>query len=218
MTTIVLADDHQIVRQGLRALLEAEPDFNVVGETGSGLEAVVLVERIRPQVLIIDLMLPDLNGTEVTRQVAERFPQTRVVILSMRSVESYVLEALNNGAYAYVLKASSVADLVHAVRETLAGRHYLSPPLSERAIQAYAATAAKATLDPFETLTGREREVLYLAAQGFTNAEISAQLSISPTTVATHRSSLMRKLGLHRQTDLVRYAIQNGIISAKDEE
>jgi DNA-binding NarL/FixJ family response regulator len=217
MTTIVLVDDHQMVRQGLRALLEAEPDFNVVGEAGSGLEAIALVERIRPQVLIVDLMLPDLSGLEVTRQVAERFPQTRIVVLSMRSVESYVLEALSNGAYAYVLKASSAADLVHAVRETLAGRHYLSPPLSERAIRTYAASAAKIASEPYETLTSREREVLHLAAQGFTNAEIAARLSISPTTVATHRSGLMRKLGLHSQTDLVRFAIQKGIILAGDE-
>jgi DNA-binding NarL/FixJ family response regulator len=217
MTTIALVEDHQIVRQGLRALLEAEPDFRVVGEAGSGLEAVRLVERTHPQVLIVDLMLPDLNGLEVTRQVTQRFPETRVVVLSMRSVESYVLGALNNGAYAYVLKASSVADLVHAVRETIAGRHYLSPPLSERAIEAYADTAARVTIDPYETLTNREREVLHLAAQGLTNAEIAARLSISPATVATHRSSLMRKLNLHSQTDLVRYAIQQGILLSGDE-
>ncbi len=217
MTTIVLVDDHQMVRQGLRALLEAETDFSVAGETGSGLEALTLVERIRPDILIVDLMLPDLNGLEVTRRVTQQFPKTRSVVLSMRNVESYVLAALNNGAYAYVLKASSAADLVYAVRETLAGRHYLSPPLSERAITAYAATAAQAVLDPYETLTGREREVLQLAAQGLSNAKIAARLSVSATTVATHRSNLMHKLGLHSQTDLVRYALQRGALPSDDE-
>ncbi len=217
MTTIVLVDDHQMVRQGLRALLEAEADFSVAGETGSGLEALKLVERIRPDILIVDLMLPDLNGLEVTRRVNQQFPKTRIVVLSMRNVESYVLAALNNGAYAYVLKASSAADLVHAVRETLVGRHYLSPPLSERAIMAYAATAGQAAPDPYEALTSREREVLQLAAQGLSNAKIAARLSVSATTVATHRSNLMHKLGLHSQTDLVRYALQRGTLPSDDE-
>jgi two-component system response regulator NreC len=216
MTSIVLADDHQVVRQGLRALLEAEPDFSLVGEAGDGLETAQLIERLEPDVLIIDLMMPNLNGLEVTRQVSQRWPRTRVVILSMHANEAYVLEALRNGAAGYVLKDSSAADLVKAVREVVAGRRYLSPPLSERAIEAYLHKAQSAELDPYETLTTREREVLHLAAEGHSNAEIAARLSISPRTAETHRANMMRKLNLHTQTDLIRYALRRGILPMEE--
>ena len=212
MTTIVLADDHHVVRQGLRSLLEAEPDFSIVGEAGDGLEAAQLVERLQPDVLVLDLMMPGLNGLEVTRQVSQRSPQTHVVILSMHPNEAYVLEALRAGAAAYVIKESTSAELVRAVREAVAGRRYLSPPLSERAIKAYMQKAESAALDPYETLTAREREVLHLAAEGHNNAEIADRLFISRRTVETHRANLMRKLGLRSQTDLIRYALQRGIL------
>jgi DNA-binding NarL/FixJ family response regulator len=212
MTTIVLADDHHVVRQGLRVLLEGQPDFQLVGEAGDGLEAVQLTERLKPDVLIIDLMMPSLNGLEATRQLSQRSPHTRVVILSMHANEAYVLEALRNGAAGYVLKDSSAADLVHAVREVVAGRRYLSSPLSERAIAAYIQKASDVALDPYEMLTNREREVLHLAAEGYTNAEIADQLSISPRTAETHRANLMHKLGLRTQTDLIRYALRRGIL------
>jgi DNA-binding NarL/FixJ family response regulator len=212
MTTIVLADDHHVVRQGLRVLLEAQPDFQLVGEAGDGLEAVQLTERLKPDVLVIDLMMPSLNGLEATRQVSQRSPHTRVVILSMHANEAYVLESLRNGAAGYVLKDSSAADLVHAVREVVAGRRYLSSPLSERAIEAYIQKATDVTLDPYEMLTNREREVLHLAAEGYTNAEIADQLSISPRTAETHRANLMHKLGLRTHTDLIRYALRRGIL------
>ena len=212
MTTIVLADDHQIVRQGLRALLEAEPGFRVIGEAGNGLEAVRLVERLEPNVLVLDLMMPGLNGLEVARQVNKRLPQTRIVILSMHDNEAYVLRALRNGATAYVLKDSSATDLGQAVREAAAGRRYLSPPLSDRAIEVYKEKARAATLDKYETLTTREREVMQLTAEGHTNAEIASRLNISPRTAETHRANLMRKLGLNSQTDLIRYALRRGII------
>jgi two-component system response regulator NreC len=212
MTTIVLADDHHLVRQGLRSLLEAEPDFRIVGEAGDGLEVVQLVERLQPEVLVLDLMMPGLNGLEVTRQVGQRSPQTRVIILSMHSSEGYVLEALRHGAAGYVLKASSAADLIKAVHEVVAGHHYLSPPLSEHAIEAYVQKAKDTRLDKYETLTTREREVLHLAAEGYNNPEVAERLTISPYTAMTHRANLMRKLGLHSQTDLVRYALQRGII------
>lgn len=212
MTTIVLADDHHLVRQGLRSLLEAEPDFSIVGETGDGLEAAQLVERLRPDVLVLDLMMPGLNGLEVTRQVSQRSPRTHVVILSMHPNEAYVLEALRAGAAAYVLKESTSAELVRAVREAVAGRRYLSPPLSERAIEVYMQKAESAALDPYETLTAREREVLHLAAEGHTNAEIADRLFISRRTVETHRANLMRKLGLRTQTDLISYALRRGIL------
>lgn len=212
MTTIVLADDHHIVRQGLRSLLEAEPDFSVIGETGDGLEAAQLVERLQPDVLVLDLMMPSLNGLEVTRQVSQRSPQTHVVILSMYANEAHVLEALRAGAVAYVLKESTAAELVRAVREAVAGRRYLSPPLSERAIEVYMQKAESAALDPYETLTAREREVLYLVAEGHTNAEIADRLFISRRTVETHRANLMRKLDLRTQTDLISYALRRGIV------
>jgi len=212
MTTIVLADDHHVVRQGLRSLLEAEPDFSVVGETGDGLEAAQQVERLQPDALVLDLMMPGLNGLEVTRQVSRRSPRTCVVILSMYANEAYVLEALRAGAAAYVLKESTSAELVRAIREAVAGRRYLSPPLSERAIESYMQKAESAELDPYETLTAREREVLHLVAEGHTNAEIAGRLFISRRTVETHRTNLMRKLGLRTQTDLIRYALRRGIL------
>lgn len=213
--TIVLADDHPIVRQGLRTLLEAEPDLTIVGEAADGLETVELAARLRPQVLILDLMLPGLSGLEVTRQVHQRSPQTRVVILSMHANEAYVLEALRNGAAAYVLKEAGAAELLQAVREVTAGRRYLSPPLSERAIEAYVEKAAAIPLDQSETLTTREREVLHLAAEGHSNPEIAARLGISPRTAETHRANLMRKLGLRSQTELIRYAMRRGIIPSE---
>jgi DNA-binding NarL/FixJ family response regulator len=212
VTTIVLADDHHVVRQGLRSLLEAEPDFSVVGEAGDGLEAAQLIERLQPDVLVLDLMMPGLNGLEVTRQVSQRSPRTHVVILSMHPNEAYVLEALRAGAAAYVLKESTSAELVRAVREAVAGRRYLSPPLSERAIEAYMQKAESAALDPYETLTAREREVLHLVAEGHTNAEIAERLFVSRRTVETHRANLMRKLGLRTQTDLISYALRQGIL------
>jgi two-component system response regulator NreC len=215
--TVVLADDHQVVRQGLRALLEAESDFEVIGEAGDGLEAVQLAERLRPGVLVLDLMMPGLSGLEVTRQVSRRSPHTRIVILSIHANEAYVLEALQNGASAYVLKKSSVDELVRAIREVTAGRRYLSPPLSEHAIEAYVQRSRDSTMDPYAMLTDREREVLHLVAEGHTNAEIAARLSLSPRTVEMHRANLMRKLDLHSQADLIRYALQRGIVPLEDE-
>ena len=211
--TIVLADDHDVVRKGLRAVLEANPNCRVIGEAGNGLEATRLVERLRPTVLVLDLMMPGLNGLEVTRQVKKRSPKTHVVVLSMHRDESYVLEALKNGASAYVLKDSSVEELVKAVIEAVAGRRYLSPPLSQSAIDAYVQRASAATIDRYDSLSSREREVLQLAAEGHTNAEIGKRLFISPRTVEIHRANMIQKLALRNQTDLIRYALKRGILS-----
>ncbi|MFQ5898621.1 MAG: response regulator [Candidatus Methylomirabilia bacterium] len=215
-TTILLADDHHVVRQGLRALLEAEPEFSVVGEAADGLEVPELVERLKPKVLVLDLMMPGLDGLEVTRRVRQRSAQTRIVILSMYANEAYVLQALRNGAAGYVLKDATAAELVQAVREAAAGRRHLSRPLSERAIEAYVWKAHTATLDLYEPLTTREREVLHLAAEGYSNPQIAARLLISPRTAETHRANLMRKLRLNTQTDLIRYAMRRGILPMED--
>ncbi len=212
--SILLADDHPLVRTGLRSILEIEPDFKVMGEAADGLEAKTLVERLKPDVLILDVMMPRLNGLEAVRQIRQLFPTMKIILLSMHANESYVLEALRNGANGYVLKQSDVTEMTQAVRSVLSGQTYLSPPLSERAIEAYRAKAEATLLDAYETLTTREREVLQLAAEGRTAAEIAQALSISRRTAEVYRGSLMRKLGLRTQTDLVRYAIRRGILSA----
>lgn len=211
-TRVVLADDHHVVREGLRALLEAEPDITVVGEAADGLTTAHLVERLKPDVLVVDVMMPALNGLEVTRQVVRQSPDTRVIVLSMYSDESYVMEALKNGAAGYVLKSSTRSDLVQAIREVMAGQRYLSAPLSARAVEAYVERAKATQLGAYDTLTSREREVLQLAAEGHTSAEIASRLSISPRTVETHRAAVMRKLGLRTQADLIRYALRRGLI------
>ena len=214
---IVLADDHRIVREGFRALLQVQTGFEIVGETGDGLEAIRLVEQHKPHVLVVDLMMPGLNGLEVARQLTQRSSPTRIVILSMHANEAYVLEALRNGATAYVLKDSTSLDLVRAVHEAVAGRRYLSPPLSEPAIEAYLQKARSAdSLDNYATLTTREREVLQLSAEGHTNPEIAARLFISPRTVETHRANFMHKLNLRTQTDLIRFALQRGILRLEE--
>jgi two-component system, NarL family, response regulator NreC len=210
--SIVLADDHPLVRQGLRAVLEAEGECAVIGEAADGLTVVDLVERTRPDVLVLDLMMPGLNGLEIARQVTQRALKTRVVIVSMHAEEVYVLEALRNGATGYVLKDASPAEVVLAVREAAAGRRYLCRPLSERALAAYAQQAQAAPRDAYETLTTRERAVLQLIAESDSNTEVAARLGISPRTVETHRANLMRKLGLQSQTDLIRYALRRGIV------
>ena len=213
MTTIVLAEDHHLVRQGFKLVLTAEADFKLVGEAADGLEAVQLAEKKKPNVLLLDLMIPRLHGLEVTRQVHKDSPATKIVILSMHPDEPYVMEALRNGASGYVLKDCTAADLVQAVRTVVAGRRYLSPVLAERALTGYVEHPGASELDVYETLTNRERLVLQLAAEGKTSGEIAGALFISPRTAETHRANLMRKLGLRSQTDLVRFAIRRGIIA-----
>jgi len=216
ITTIVLADDHRIVRQGLHALLKGEPDFNVIGEAGDGHEALELVRQLNPDVVVLDLMMRGLNGLEAARQINKQMPQIKIIILSMYDDEGFVLEALANGALAYVLKDAGYSDLVQAVREVAAGHRYLSPPLSDRAIEAYQRVAKAGPLDRYETLTSREREVLQLSAEGHTNSEIAARLGISVRTAETHRSRVMHKLSVHTQSDLTRYALRRGIIPLEE--
>jgi two-component system, NarL family, response regulator NreC len=213
LINIILADDHHIVRKGLQALLSSETDFKIVGEAGDGLEAVRLVEKLKPEILVLDLMMGGINGLEVTRQLNKKCPQTGIVVLSMHSNEAYVLEALRCGAKAYILKDNTTDDLVHAIREVAAGHRYLSAPLSERAIEAYTEKTTGNPQDPYDQLTTREREILQMAAQGLSNSEIAGRLFISPRTVETHRANVMRKLNIRTQAELLKYAMVRGIIT-----
>lgn len=214
--TILLADDHPLIRRGLRNLLATEPVFSVVGEAEDGLRAVQLAESLQPNILIVDLMMPNLNGLEVLRQVSRRSPRTRMIVLTMQSAEAYVVETFRSGAIGYVLKDSAPEELIHAIHQALRDIRYLSPMLSERLIDIIAKPAERARPDLYETLTDREREVFQMAAEGKTAAEIAARLSISPRTVELHRSRMMNKLGFHSQTELVRYAIKRGILPTED--
>lgn len=211
--SILLADDHIVVRQGLRSLLEAQPDFEVIGEAKDGPETLQQVEALRPQVLVLDLVMPGMSGLEVVRRVHE---QTRVIILSMHSNEAYVVEALRSGAYGYVLKDATAGELAEAIRAVVAGQHFLSAPFSEHGIEEYLRRGRTGPLDPYETLTAREREVLALAAGGLSNPEIAGRLMISPRTVEIHRANMMHKLNLHTQTELVRYAIRRGLVTLEE--
>jgi len=212
MTRIVLADDHPIVRQGLRSLLEKEPGFSVVGEASDGLTVADLIDELQADILVLDLLMPGLGGLDVAREVARRSPRTRIVVLSMHSSEAFVQQALRNGASAYVLKDSSVTELVRAVREVLAGRRYLSSRLSERAIEAYINRSDGGAVDIYETLTTRERQVLHLAAEALSNPAIAERLGISARTAETHRAHIMQKLGLRNRTELIAYAVRRGLI------
>jgi DNA-binding NarL/FixJ family response regulator len=219
MTSVVVVDDHPIVREGLKHLLRGQPEFTIVGEADQGLVALDLVERLHPDLVIVDLLLPDLNGVEVIRRMLRVSPRTRIVALSMYADESHVVEALGAGARAYIIKGASAEMTLFALRETLAGRRYLSPPLAEHLIDVYVSGAqiTPRKADRYELLTAREREVLELLARGATYAEIAEKLTISPRTAETHRTNLMRKLNLKTQTDVTLYAIQRGLIDPQRE-
>jgi DNA-binding NarL/FixJ family response regulator len=212
-TSVMLADDHQVVLEGLKALLSVEPDLKVIGEANDGLSVLPLVEKLQPTVLVLDLMMPGMNGLEVTRQLHDKSPSTRIVVLSMHANEAYVAEALRNGASGYVLKHAPGVELVRAIRSVTEGKRYLSPPLTEEALERWALQSSGGELDPYDTLSSRERQVLQLAAEGLTNSEIGDKLTIGKRTVETHRANLMRKLALKSHAELVRYAIRRGLVS-----
>lgn len=213
MTTIALAEDHHLVREGLKHLLLNERAYRFVGEAEDGLQAVHLVETRKPDILLLDLMIPRLHGLEVIRQV-QRLSKTKVVVVSMHSDEPYVMEAFRNGAAGYVLKDSSPSELLEAIRTVAAGNRYLNPALSDMAINSYLKRLDGIVSDIYSALSPRERTVLQLAAEGNDTATIARQLFISPRTVETHRANLMKKLSLRSQTDLVRFAIRKKIIEA----
>jgi DNA-binding NarL/FixJ family response regulator len=212
MITAIIADDHEIVRHGLRGILESDGSCRVVAEASDGLSAAQLVEKHKPAVLVLDLNMPRVHGLEVLRQVRTSSPHTKVIVLSMHNDEPYVIEALRGGAMAYLLKGSESQDISRALKEVMAGRRYLSATLSEWAINALMTKPADDS-DPLHILTQRERMVLQLAAEGLSNTEVAEKLFISPRTAETHRTNLLRKLGLQTQTDLVRFAIRKGLIT-----
>jgi DNA-binding NarL/FixJ family response regulator len=213
MTTVVLADDHDIVRRGVRSVLQADGRFSIVAEVADGLSAVQTAERLKPHLLFLDLSLPRLHGLEALRQIRICSPNTKVLVLSMHNDEPYVIEALRSGAAAYILKGSESEEIIRATQDVLAGRRFLSAPLTEWAISALAVKTPDSS-DPYNTLSPREREVLQLAAEGLGAGEIAEKLFISTRTAETHRANLMRKLNLQTQTDLVRYAIRRGLMQA----
>jgi DNA-binding NarL/FixJ family response regulator len=212
MITAIIADDHEIVRHGLRGIIEQEGSCRIVAEASDGLMAAQLVEKHKPTILVLDLNMPRVHGLEVLRQVRTSSPHTKVIVLSMHNDEPYVIEALRAGAVAYLLKGSESQDIGRALKEVLAGRRFLSATLSEWAINALVTKPADDS-DPLHALTQRERMVLQLAAEGLSNTEVAEKLFISPRTAETHRTNLLRKLGLQTQTDLVRFAIRKGLIS-----
>ena len=210
--TVLLADDHPLVRRGLRNLLEAEAGLQVVGEAEDGLQVIQMAEKLHPTILVVDLMMPNLNGLEVLRQVSHRSPTTRMIVLSMQSADPYVVEAFRAGAMGYVLKDSAPQELIIAIHHVLHSIKYLSPKLPERLINVLIDPSERADQDPYEKLTDREREVFQMASEGKTASEIARILSISPRTAEIHRSRMMDKLSLRSQTDLVHYAAKRGIL------
>jgi DNA-binding NarL/FixJ family response regulator len=210
---VLLADDHPIVRQGLRNLINSEQDFMVIGEASDGLRAIELVNQLHPDVLVVDLMMPVLNGLEVIRRAKRNVPGMQIIVLSMQNADAYVVESLKLGASGYVLKDTGPAELIQAIKDVVAGQRYLSPEISERINDTYNQQSSETLVDPYSRLSNREREVLQLTAEGHTSSEIAACLFISPRTAELHRSNVMSKLNLHSQNELVRYALKRGILS-----
>lgn len=205
---ILLADDHAVVRQGFKMILSAQEDMEIVGEAGNGREAVELAEKLRPDIVVMDVAMPELNGIEATRRLAGSTPHTRVVALSMHKDSVYVREILRAGARGYLLKDSGASDLVSAVRAVAGGEGYISPAVSNAVLDDY----RKHVTNPIDLLTSREREVLQMLAEGKTNKEIATVLNLSVYTVDAHRGRIMEKLNLHSINELVRFAVRNGLI------
>ncbi|MCZ2147529.1 MAG: response regulator transcription factor [Bryobacterales bacterium] len=211
---ILVADDHTVMRTGLCLLLERQSGFEIIGQADDGRKTVDLADRIKPDVVVMDIAMPHLNGIEATRQIVSRYPQTSVVILSMHSDESYVLRALKAGARAYLLKDSAETDLIQAIHAVVAGKSFFSPGISRMLLEDYIRQVQqKGVEDSYELLTTREREILQLLAEGKSNKEVSSMLNLSLYTVETHRTHILQKLNLHSVPELILYAVRKGIIS-----
>ena len=211
---ILLADDHAVIRAGLHLLLDRQEGFAVLGEAADGREAVAKAAELRPDVVVLDLAMPNLNGIEATRQICSNQQEAQIVVLSMHSDEEYVLRALKAGARAYVLKESAEADLIAAIRAVHAGKSFFSPAVSRMLVEDYVRQLQDRDLeDSYDLLTPREREILQLVAEGKSNKEVANILSLSVYTVETHRSNMMEKLNLHTVPELILYAVRKGVIS-----
>jgi DNA-binding NarL/FixJ family response regulator len=210
---ILIGDDHTVLRHGLRKILEERRDWRVVAEAGNGRDAVREALALTPDVAILDVGMPLLNGIEATRQIAKRAPSVRVLILSMHSDQAYVTQAVQAGARGYLLKESAGAELIQAIKDVAAGKSFFSPAVAQVVFDDYVrGLADKGITDRFDSLSEREREVLQLVAEGRSSKEIADVLSISPATVETHRTHLLQKLGLRNTAEVVRYATRRGII------
>jgi len=213
-TRVLLADDHTLIRAGLRMVVEAQPDFTVVGEAEDGRSAVELAAKLKPDVVVMDIGMPNLNGIEAARQIRDESPDTQVVMLSMHSDEGYVLRALKAGAKGYLLKDSAEADLARAIRAAVAGKAFFSPAVGKVLLEDYMRKLQRTGAeDSYELLSAREREILQLVAEGKSSKEIANLLNLSVYTVETHRAKVMQKLNLRGIPELILYAVRKGIIS-----
>ena len=211
---IVIAEDHTILREGLRVLLSSHPDLEVVGEAVDGREAIRRVDEAAPDLVLLDLSMPRMNGMDAIREIRRGSPETKILALTVHKAEEYVLSALEAGADGYALKDATHAELLTAIRSVLAGKRYLSPGVSEKVIEGYlAGKKAQTTRSPWDSITPREREVLKLIAEGYKNKKIADILCISVKTVEKHRANIMEKLDLHNVSDLTAYAIERGIVT-----
>src|ERR1017187_259826 len=211
---VLLADDHKLIRAGLRLVVDQQPDLSVVGEADDGRQAVELAKSLKPNVVVMDIGMPNLNGIEAARQIGEMDPGAAVVMLSMHSDEGYVLRALGAGARAYLLKDSATTDLVQAIRAVVEGKSFFSPAVSKVLLQDYMRKLQRSGAeDSYDLLSPREREVLQLVAEGKSNKEIASLLNLSVFTVETHRAKIMQKLNLKGVPELILYAVRKGIIS-----
>ena len=213
MPTIMLVDDHPIVRRGMRGVLEAVEDFKVVGEATNGLDAISMALKLRPDVIMCDLMMKGISGIEVARQIIKEMPGSNIIIFTMVGSDHYVMEALRSKVLGYVLKDTPTEELIHAIREVAAGHRYLSSGLLDRTIDVFLQATKNTEIDLLDTLSAREREVLYLSAQDKSAAEIAQQLVISRRTVEAQRASIFRKLGLRNQRELISYAARKGLLA-----
>jgi DNA-binding NarL/FixJ family response regulator len=211
---ILLADDHTVIRKGLRLLLESHPGFQVIAEASDGRETVAMAEAHQPDVVVLDVAMPTLNGIEAARQISAKMPQTAIVFLSMHSDESYVLKALKSGAKAYLLKDSAEYDLINAIRSVKDGKAFFSPSISKMMMEEYMRQMQDREIeDSYELLTTREREILQLLAEGKANKEVASILNLSLYTVETHRGNILQKLNLHSGAELILYAVRKGVIA-----
>jgi two-component system response regulator NreC len=213
---LLLVDDHAVVRSGLRMLLQAQPDMRIVGEAESGTEAIHQVRLHRPDVVLMDIQMPDMNGIESTKEIKRMSASTAVLALTMHEDDQYFFEMLRAGASGYVPKRAAPDELVSAIRTVSQGQVFLYPSLAARLVQSYLGQPRAADSPPANELTPREQEVLTLIAEGLTNPEIADKLVISTKTVGRHRENIMRKLNLHSRVDLVKYAIREGLIGLED--